>query len=173
MKRHTFCLFCKSKKIVYNKKHAGFTNWILSSFCAVIASFALFQDLDLRSVVFLGVFIAIAEIFIHLRWRMSIICNECGFDPVIYMKDQQSAASIVQRKLKNRAKNPANYLKPALNMPVKIVSPMKTEKIISMGSLSPKQRQLLSLNATKKRQSEEQETKEAKQSQSIALSNMR
>lgn len=172
MKRSTYCLFCKSKKFVYTKKHSTFVNWILSGFCAVILSFILYQDLDLRSVVFLSFFIAIAEVFIHLRWRMALVCHECGFDPIIYMRDQGVAAAIVKNKLESRSSNPQSYLKPPLNVPVKIISKSNTDKIVSMSSLSSKQRHLLALHMTQKNHATHQGQQESQQSQSMTLSDL-
>jgi hypothetical protein len=143
MKKTTFCVFCRTKKFVYTKKHTSFINWVLSSFCSVVMSFILFQDLDLKSLIFLGLFIALAEIFIHLRWRLSVVCHECGFDPIIYLQNSEQAMIKVKDKLEKRKQDPRNYLKPPLDIPVRILHSEKGEAIVSSRSLDPKKRQIL------------------------------
>ena len=39
----------------------------------------------------------ISEIFIQLRWRLTVACPRCGFDPVLYVKDPEKAARRVRQ----------------------------------------------------------------------------
>lgn len=134
MKQKTFCLFCQSPKLTYTKNHANFINWVLSGFMAIILSFIVFQDLDFRALVFVSLFIGLSEIFIHMRWRLSIICMECGFDPIIYKNSPARAALKVKSTLANREKNPQNYFKPALKIPVQINSAKNKKRIVTNAS---------------------------------------
>jgi hypothetical protein len=172
VKEQAYCIFCKSKKYVYTKKHANFVNWVLSIFCAIFIGFIVFGDIDFKSVIFLGVLIAIAEIFIHLRWRMSLICHECGFDPIIYLKDPEAAAQIVKKKLHDRSNNPANYLKPPLKVPIKIISDFKSERIVSIDNLTPQQKKLLRLSFVQKQHADPKRNQESNQRDAMTPSNI-
>lgn len=134
MKQKTYCVFCQSPKLTYTKKHANFINWVLSGFMAVILSFMIFQDLDLRALIFISIFIGLSEMFIHLRWRISLNCMECGFDPIIYKKSPSQAALKVKSTLANREKNPQNYFKPALKIPVQIQNMKNKKRIVTNAS---------------------------------------
>lgn len=132
---HAYCRFCRSPQYVYLKQHATFINWIVSVFVSILVSFLLFQDLDLRALLFLGFFIGLSEIFIHLRWRMSLVCNECGFDPFLYKKSQSAASERVRVVLEKRNQKPENWLKPPLQIPIKIMTQDKKIKLVSPTSL--------------------------------------
>ena len=170
MKQDTYCMFCKTKKWVYTKKHVSFINWVLSGFCSIIISFLLFQDLVLKSIIFWGLCVAIAEIFIHLRWRLSMICHECGFDPILYLKDQKQAALKVKIRLEQRAQDPSTYLKPPLKIPVRLIMPNGIERIVPASKLNPKQIRLLSLNLSQKPNTSQQGNQKSHQRQSVTLS---
>jgi len=167
-----YCLFCKSKKYVYTKKHATLINWILSSFCSIILSFIVFGDLDFKSVLFLSVFIAISEVFIHLRWRISVICHECGFDPIVYLRDPEAAAQIVKKKLQRRSNDPANYLKPPLKVPIKVISDLKSERIVSIDRLTPQQKKLLRLNLAQKSNPDSKRDQQSNKREAMTPSNI-
>lgn len=52
-----------------------------------------------------------------MRWRLSILCQACGFDPALYLKDSSLAAAQVKRHLEMRSKDPRFLLAPSLNLP--------------------------------------------------------
>ncbi|MCB0347826.1 MAG: hypothetical protein KDD37_03280, partial [Bdellovibrionales bacterium] len=51
----------------------------------------------------------IVEVFSNIRWRVSIVCQYCGFDPVLYIKSPEMAAEKVKNFMLDR-KNSANFL---------------------------------------------------------------
>ena len=55
-------------------------------------------------------FIAGAEVFVYMRWRMKLICHLCGFDPVLYKKSPELAAKRVNEFFKEQIKNPSFML---------------------------------------------------------------
>lgn len=59
----------------------------------------------------------LAEAFIKIRWRIHMVCRNCGFDPVIYVKDPNKAAHLVKEFLDRRAQDPAFLLRDPLNLP--------------------------------------------------------
>ena len=78
---------------------------------------ALWQGFDPRVIMIFTVYLAITEIFIQFRWRVTIVCKECGFDPVLYLKDTDAAAQKVKIRLEQRKNDPESLLKPPLQIP--------------------------------------------------------
>lgn len=115
-RRKCFCAFCRSERIIYAKKRIGF----LTAFGCLLASlsimFLLFQEFDPRFIVFFVLFLAVAEVFTQIRWRLSVVCKYCGFDPVLYLKDTALALEKVKAKLEQRQKNPETWLARPLNL---------------------------------------------------------
>jgi len=48
---------------------------------------------------------------------VNIVCNHCGFDPVLYVRNPEKAAEKVNRKLQERKNNPASVLARPLHLP--------------------------------------------------------
>lgn len=85
-----------------------------SSLLAALAMmYLVFQDFDPRFLIFFAVALAVAEIFIHIRWRVTIACTRCGFDPVLYKRDRARAAATVKAFLDERKDDPlAAFVRP-------------------------------------------------------------
>lgn len=84
---------------------------------AIVTMLALWQGFDPRVMIIFVVCVAISEIFVQLRWRLSIACRQCGFDPILYKKDHAAALQKVQVQLDNRKENPRYLLSKPLNLP--------------------------------------------------------
>ncbi|MCE3011007.1 MAG: hypothetical protein LW875_10385 [Proteobacteria bacterium] len=112
-----YCAFCKAPRSVYQKKRLGAFNMLASGVCSLALMYTLWQKFDPRVFVFFGIFLAFAEIFVQLRWRVNIVCNHCGFDPVLYVKNPEKAAERVNLKLQERKNNPAKILARPLQLP--------------------------------------------------------
>lgn len=112
-----FCAFCKSERKIYRKRRSDATNIAWSAFGALVLMFALFQEFDPRVFLFFVAFLAVAEIFVQMRWRTSIVCRHCGFDPILYVKKPELAAQKVKIRLDERKNDPASLLSRPLNLP--------------------------------------------------------
>lgn len=88
-----------------------------SALGAGVMMMAIWQDFDPRVMLIFVVFLAIAEIFIQVRWRMTIACPFCGFDPVLYLKDSTKAVEKVKIRLADRRKDPASLFTKPLQIP--------------------------------------------------------
>lgn len=133
---------------------------------AIITSFILFQDLDLRCLVFLGLYAALGEIFVHLRWRLSVLCMECGFDPLVYLRNPELAAKKVKATLAQRDRHPENWLKPALKIPIRIIGPDKRERVVT--NASPELRAArMRMHTSQQRHAQKQGKEQAQQSQAV------
>ena len=123
-RKECFCAFCKTPRVVYVKKGINLFNITASALGAIAVMYALFQDLDPRAILIFVAFMAIAEIFVQIRWRLNIVCPECGFDPALYIKEPDRAAKKVKAHLEKRAEDPKSLLKSPLNLPVVRKKPM-------------------------------------------------
>ncbi len=117
-KRHNcYCAFCKSPRRIYRKKNISFLNIIGSALAGVVFMFALWQQYDPRAIIAFVVCLAISEVFVKIRWRLSVVCRQCGFDPVLYLKDPEAAAAKVKDQLVVRQQDPKYLLSKPLNLP--------------------------------------------------------
>jgi hypothetical protein len=124
-----FCAFCKSSRRVYTKRGNSLFNIFAGLMGAVGISYILFQGWDPRGIfIFLG-FLAVSEIFLRVRWRIAMTCRHCGFDPVLYLKDVNSAVQKVQRRLDARRVDPGSMLAAPLNLPQRKVPKKKPETL--------------------------------------------
>lgn len=120
-----YCAFCRLERTVYTKKTVNWTNVVLSLGAAGLMSFVVWNELDPRAVVLFCTFIAIAEIFVRVRWRLSVRCPHCGFDPVLYKTDIDEAVRQVRERL-NEVRATGGYLlkknNPLMNLPAREVN---------------------------------------------------
>jgi hypothetical protein len=81
----------------------------------------IWREFDPRVFTIFIIFLAIGETFVQLRWRMSLTCKHCGFDPVIYKKNPEDAAEKVRGHLLRRREDPRYLLARPLDLPVRRV----------------------------------------------------
>ena len=80
---------------------------------------AIWREFDPRVLVIFVVYLAIAEVFVQIRWRMALSCKQCGFDPVIYKKSATVAVEKVKDHLLRRKQDPRYLLYEPLNLPTR------------------------------------------------------
>ena len=112
-----YCAFCRSERVVYRKRHLSFIDLTLAGSASVLLSFIVWQTLDPRALMFFAFGLGVAELFVQVRWRLSIACPHCGFDPVLYKKNREKAAERVKAFLEIRRDDPMSVFSP-LNLPV-------------------------------------------------------
>ena len=106
------CAFCGTRHIVYLKRHLNYRDLFVASFLSVILTWVIWQSLAPTGSIFFFAFIAFAEIFVQMRHRLSLICRECGFDPVLYLRDRERCVEKVKQTLSLRRQTPSALLKP-------------------------------------------------------------
>ncbi len=109
-----YCAYCRTKRKVYKSKylnHFGVLGIIIFSY---VLTLAIWDQTDIRGLFILGLCLLLAEGFTQLRWRQSMICHNCGFDPVIYVKDKNLASVKIKDFMKMRDDDPKYILKPLL-----------------------------------------------------------
>jgi len=91
---------------------------------AVLFGVIIWQDFDPRAIVLFAIGLGLSELFVIFRWRLSIVCPHCGFDPVLYKKAPESAAKRVKGYLETRRQDPLMALSPAPKLPMLIKRPV-------------------------------------------------
>ncbi len=86
------------------------TNVLAAIFLAMAITYTQWGAPDPRGIVLASVFILIAEVFVYSRWRASMTCKLCGFDPLIYKRSPEQAAQRVRRFFDEQQKNPRFHL---------------------------------------------------------------
>jgi hypothetical protein len=112
-----YCAFCRSERTVYRKRHLSLVDGVLAVVASVSFMLVLWQDFDPRVFVFIGISLCITEMFISFRWRLSIACTRCGFDPVIYKKNPEIAAAKVRAHMERSKEDPMSLFSPPPKLP--------------------------------------------------------
>jgi hypothetical protein len=110
LRDHRYCAFCKVLRTVYVRKHVSPTNVLLSAAFAAAVTFATFGELDPVGLVVFCVSLTCSEVFVYTRWRMNIVCNLCGFDPILYKRSPSKAALRVKEFFHEQVENPEFWL---------------------------------------------------------------
>jgi hypothetical protein len=107
-----FCIFCSLPMRVYSKKHVGIFAMIMFGVVGAIFSYLVWERFHLVALLLFAILTVVTEFIFHLRWRSSVKCKGCGFDPVLYKQNPELAASFVKAKLDSRKQDPLYMLKP-------------------------------------------------------------
>lgn len=130
-KLKTFCAFCRTPRNIYKKKSISFVNILGAFLASIVLMYVIWQAYDPRVMIIWVVNIVVAEVFIKMRWRLSVPCPHCGFDPVIYKKDPVVAAELVKTQISRRKVDPKYMLSRSLNLPA--ISPERAKTIENQG----------------------------------------
>lgn len=116
-RKDVFCAFCKSPRKIYSEKHIGGVLLTLSLLITLGISYVIWETLDIRSFAIFALSVLIIETTMQLRWRKSLICKECAFDPILYKRSTQLASEKVRIRLENRKNDPAAVFAKPLDLP--------------------------------------------------------
>lgn len=111
-RRSCFCAFCKVPRKVYQSKNLDLIQILGLVGMSFVLTMVTWQHMDPRGLFFLGVMLLGGEIFSQVKWRQSMICNNCGFDPVLYLKSPTKAGHQIKEFLEGRSEKPEFLLKP-------------------------------------------------------------
>ena len=126
-KTQCFCAFCKSPHWVYRRKRLGPFHFLLSLMTASVVSLILFGQILPPMILFFVFCLVIVQVFLQIRWRMSLTCRRCGFDPILYRKDTAKAAGQVKDFLEKRKNSVSSLFAQPLNLPT--LSPERAEAL--------------------------------------------
>jgi hypothetical protein len=106
---------------VYVHKHLSFLEVIGLVLLSLILTYGIYQSLDIRGLLFVGLFLLVGETFSQIKWRASMICRNCGFDPVVYVRNPEEAGLKIKAFLERRSESPEHLLRPPVTLPQKRV----------------------------------------------------
>ena len=104
---------------MYVNKHLALVDMCGLVFLSLTLTYVVFHQLDPRGLAIVGTLLIIGEMFAQTRWRTSMICRNCGFDPVVYVRSPEKAGLKIKAFLDHRADSPEHLLKPPVILPVK------------------------------------------------------
>jgi hypothetical protein len=114
-----YCAFCRMPRKVYRKNSLSLINFIQAVGIAASLSYVFWQELDPRALVVFVLSLMVIEIAILARRRYASECPHCGFDPLLYLRDQLKACEKVKNHLEARKEDPDVWLarKPPIRLP--------------------------------------------------------
>ena len=116
-KEISFCAFCRSPHRFYAKKGIGIFHLSVSILLTVSFMWGFWGEWSPKAIPILLVCLFLGEFVSHFRWRLALVCRQCGFDPLIYQRSPATAALRVKAFLLRRKSEPQFLLAPAINLP--------------------------------------------------------
>lgn len=105
-----FCAFCKIPRRVYLKKHIGFVNVFFAILGCLPLMYFMWGGFDARIFIIFTLFLCIGETFVLIRWRLSMKCPYCSFDPILYKKNRKLLIKNIQDTLVKARRSPISLL---------------------------------------------------------------
>lgn len=102
-----FCAFCKSPRRVEAKKHVNWINVLLSAMVSLVLMWTLWFEVNPKAVILFVMCLVVSEIFLQIRWRLSLACPHCQFDPLLYIKSPERASERVRRHFDSIQETPS------------------------------------------------------------------
>ena len=112
-----YCAFCRSPKYVYSKTSLSLWTFCLVFLASSLCSFGIRKQFDEYVFGLFFLILVMVELSVKVRYRMSLRCKECGFDPLLYKKSSSLAVERVKERLAARSTDPQSLLKARLHLP--------------------------------------------------------
>lgn len=116
-----FCAFCSLPYRSYKQKHVGWKEVLLATAFSMPLMWMLWQRVHVLGFLMWASVLLFSEVLLRIRWRASIQCGHCGFDPILYKTSPARAAETVKGFLEKRKSDPHYLLKPQPLLPVRRV----------------------------------------------------
>ena len=126
-RKSCYCAFCKNTRKVYSSKHMSLSAIVGMVLLSYVMTYAIWHQPDIRGLIILGTLLMVGESATQLRWRQSMVCQHCGFDPVIYVRSPELAGAKIKDFMKTRSERPEYLLKPALNLATRRAPAVNTQ----------------------------------------------
>lgn len=112
MRHQAYCSFCSLPQKIYSKKHVNIFELFIFAGVGAIVTYLVWQDFHIVGPLIFIILTTLAEWVHRVRWRFSIKCKNCGFDPLLYKKAPEEAAQTVKAFLAHRKEDPLYLLMP-------------------------------------------------------------
>lgn len=116
-RKSCYCAFCKNPRKVYRSKYLSLFAVVGLVGLSFLMTYIIWQSVDARGLFLLATLLMIGEVFHQVRWRQSMICSNCGFDPVLYLKSPELAGEKIKEFMNIRADRPEYLLRPSVQRP--------------------------------------------------------
>lgn len=120
-RKSCYCAFCKIERKVYANKHLRLIDVLALVGFGIVLTFTVFKSLDPRGLAIVGTLLIVGELFSQTKWRTAMICRNCGFDPVVYVRNPEQAGLKIKAFLEKRSESPEHLLMPPVVLPKKPV----------------------------------------------------
>ena len=118
-RKSCYCAFCKTPRKVYRFKHLTYLEVLSLVMLSILLTFTFFKGPDPRGLAIVGTMLLVAELFTQLKWRSAMVCRNCGFDPVVYIRNPEQAGLKIKAFMEKRSESPAHLLRQPVVMPKK------------------------------------------------------
>jgi hypothetical protein len=112
-----YCAFCRTPHRIYKRKGVGVFHVTGSLLIALCFMWGFWGSWNHQAIPLFLVCLFLSQILLHFRWRLALICRQCGFDPLIYRRNPDLAAEKVKAYLDRRRQSPEFLLAPPLQLP--------------------------------------------------------
>ncbi len=116
-RRSCYCAFCKTSRKVYAHKNLSLHEIFGLIFLGIIITYVFYKSFDPRGLMFVGLLLLTGEIFCQVKWRASMLCKNCGFDPVLYVRNPEDAGLKIKAFLEKRPYSVDHLLRPPIVLP--------------------------------------------------------
>lgn len=146
-----YCAFCRNPKHYYAKSKIGFFGIFCIFLMSALFSYGFRRQVDEYLLYIFFGFLLLIEISVKLRFRLSLRCKECGFDPLLYKQSPQTACMNVRAFIEERNSHPENLLKRPLLLPKIPLERQEFWKQMERNQLEKKKQEVPDLLATTKK----------------------
>jgi hypothetical protein len=91
---------------VETKRHLGWINVGLAGLMAFVMMWIIWFEVNPKAILIFVMALILSEIFIQIRWRLSLVCPHCQFDPLVYLKNPEKAAARIKQHFETVRESP-------------------------------------------------------------------
>jgi hypothetical protein len=113
----------------------AFSTVVLAGLFTACFSFIYWDGFQAQALAFYALLLGVIEFMVHFRWRLNVVCQHCGFDPVLYIRKPSAAADKVIAHMEKVANSPVGVLN-KLDLPARPLAPVSKKPQITGKNLS-------------------------------------
>lgn len=133
VRKKCFCAYCKTPRKVYRNKNLSLFTILGLIGLSVVLTKTIWHNIDTRGLFILAFILITGEVCAQIKWRGSMICNNCGFDAVLYVRNPEAAGLKIKEFMEYRSTRPEYLLRPSIPLPKRKVHSKNTEGLSLRG----------------------------------------